>query len=152
MKKLMMIALLVFGLNSFAQDNGKKANNQNDSEKMSVEQRNQLKLKKLTLDLSLTDSQQKEMSKIITEQSAKREAAIAQRKADKEKGVKPTADERFAKENQMLDERIALKARVKKILNADQFEKWEKSNENKEARFKQHAEKRDRKHPRPEND
>jgi len=152
MKKLMMIALLVFGLNSFAQDNGKKANNQNESEKMSVEQRNQLKLKKLTLDLSLTDSQQKEMSKIITEQSAKREAAIAQRKADKEKGVKPTADERFAKENQMLDERIALKARVKKILNADQFEKWEKSNENKEARFKQHVEKRDRKHPRPEND
>lgn len=143
MKKLMMIALLVFGLNSFAQDNGKKANNQNESEKMSVEQRNQLKLKKLTLDLSLTDSQQKEMSKIITEQSAKREAAIAQRKADKEKGVKPTADERFAKENQMLDERIALKARVKKILNADQFEKWEKSNENKEARFKQHAGKRD---------
>jgi len=152
MKNLMMIALLVFGLNSFAQDNGKKANNQNESEKMSVEQRNQLKLKKLTLDLSLTDSQQKEMSKIIIEQSAKREAAIAQRKADKEKGVKPTADERFAKENQMLDERIALKARVKKILNADQFEKWEKSNENKEARFKQHAEKRDRKHPRPEND
>ena len=147
-----MIALLVFGLNSFAQDSSKKSNTQNETEKMSVEQRNQLRLKKLTLDLSLTDSQQKEMSKIIAEQSVKRETDIAKRKADKEKGVKPTADERFAKENQMLDERIAIKARVKKILNAEQFEKWEKSNEHREARFKQHAEKRDRKHEHPEND
>ena len=79
MKNLMMIALLVFGLNSFAQDSSKKSNTQNETEKMSVEQRNQLRLKKLTLDLSLTDSQQKEMSKIIAEQSVKRETDIAKR-------------------------------------------------------------------------
>ena len=41
---------------------------------MSIEQRNQLQLKKMTMDLDLNENQQKEMSKLIAEQSAKREA------------------------------------------------------------------------------
>jgi hypothetical protein len=45
-------------------------------------------------------------------------------KAMKEKGVKPTNDERFAMQMKMLDEQIATKKRVEKILNAKQFEKW----------------------------
>ena len=45
-------------------------------------------------------------------------------KAMKEKGVKPTNDERFAMHMKMLDEQIAAKKRMEKILNAKQFEKW----------------------------
>jgi hypothetical protein len=40
-----------------------------DIEKLTPEQRNQLAIKKMTLELRLNDSQQKEMSKIIAEQS-----------------------------------------------------------------------------------
>jgi hypothetical protein len=35
-------------------------------------------------------------------------------KQTKEKGVKPTAEERFARENKMLDEQIAMQDKMKK--------------------------------------
>src|SRR6218665_960691 len=136
MKKLFVAALLVVGMTAFAQDgDGKALQKRNvDNEQMSPEQRNELQLKKLTLDLGLSDSQQKQMATIINEQQAKRQALYEERKANKEKGIKPTADERFKKENQMLDDKIAVKASVKKILNKEQFEKWEQLNEQKKER------------------
>jgi hypothetical protein len=80
----------------------------------------------MTLELDLNASQQKEMSKIVAEQSTKREARMAERKANKDSAKKQlTADERFAKKSQMLDEQIVMKERMKKILSADQYKKWD---------------------------
>lgn len=87
-------------------------------------------MENMTLDLDLTDSQQKEMSAIIADKMAKRESHKAEMKANKEKGVKPTNDERFAMKMKMLDEQIATKKRMEKLLNAKQFEKWNSLNEN----------------------
>ncbi len=134
MKKMFMIAILMIGVSSFAQEKSIGENRPQrpergdvpQMEKFTPEQRRQLELKKLTLALDLNTSQQKEMEKIISEQSAKREAKVAEIKASKESKKQLTADERFAFENKKLDEQIAVKARVKKILNAEQFEKWEK--------------------------
>lgn len=129
-----MIAIMMIGLSSFAQEKKISENRPQRSERADIpqmekftpEQRKQLQLKKMTLALDLNSNQQKEMEKIISEQSAKREAKMAERKASKESKKQLTADERFAFQNQKLDEQIAMKARVKKILNAEQFEKWEK--------------------------
>jgi hypothetical protein len=98
-------------------------------EQMTPEQRNQLHLKKMTLELDLNASQQKEMSKIIAEQSAKREAKMAERKATKDSVKKLTSDELFAKKSKMLDEQIVMKEKMKKILSADQFNKWDEMKE-----------------------
>ena len=59
---------------------------------------------------------------------------MAQHKADKAAGKKPTADERFAMKSKMLDEKIAMKAEMKKILTAEQFDKWEKTAEQRKAK------------------
>lgn len=134
MKKMFMIAIMMIGLSSFAQEkkiseNRPQRSERNDvpqMEKFTPDQRKQLQLKKMTLALDLNSNQQKEMEKIISEQSVKREAKMAERKASKESKKQLTADERFTLENQKLEEQIAMKARVKKILNAEQFEKWEK--------------------------
>ena len=134
MKKMVMMAIMVIGISSFAQEKKISENKLQRSERADVpqiekftpEQRKQLELKKMTLALDLNASQQKEMEKIISEQSAKREAKMAERKAAKESKKELTADERFARENQRLDEQIATKARVKKFLTAEQFDKWEK--------------------------
>jgi hypothetical protein len=150
MKKLLIAALLFVGLTTFAQEQRKAAPNRSEMEKLSPEQRNELLLKKMTLDLGLNDGQQKDMAKIIAEQSAKREIAMAERKANKEKGVKPSADERFAKENKRLDEQIALKEKVKKILTPDQFKKWEEMKAQHKERRHDRAEKRGNKMPKPE--
>lgn len=129
MKKLIVIALLMVGTTIFAQDRSRKHQGP-EMEEFTPEQHSQLMLKKMTLDLDLNESQQKEMSAIISEKMAKKEAMKTEMKAKKEKGVKPTNDERFAMHMKMLDEQIATKKRVEKILNAKQFEKWSSLKEN----------------------
>ena len=138
MKKLIVVALLLTGMATFAQEkSGDRRKAQ--VEKLTPEQRNQLHLKKMTLELGLDASQQKEMSTIIAEQNSKREAMTAERKAKKDPKVKLTADERFKKQNAVLDAQIAMKARVKKILTPQQYEKWETKMSQKRNKMKKHA-------------
>ena len=123
MKKLFVLALLLVGTTIIAQERNRKHQG-NAMEQFTSEQKSQLMLKKMTLELDLNDSQQKEMSAIISDKMAKKEAHKTQMKAMKEKGVRPTNDERFAMHVKILDEQIATKKRMEKILNAKQFEKW----------------------------
>jgi len=124
MKKLIVIAVMLIGLSTFAQKADKHPRKEN-LEQFTPQQRIELRLKTLTLDLGLNAAQQKEMGKIITEMDAKRGAFKAEILARKEAGTKPTNDERFAMQTKLLDEKIATKERVKKILDVKQFEKWE---------------------------
>lgn len=96
----------------------------NRMEQFTPEQRSELQVKKLTLELDLNESQQKEMKAFIADKNTKMEAHKTAMKAMKEKGTKPTSDERFAMKSKMLDEQIAAKKRMQKILNEKQFEKW----------------------------
>ena len=123
MKKLFVLALLIVGTTIIAQERNRKHQG-NAMEQFTPEQKSQLMLKKMTLELDLNDAQQKEMSGFISDNVAKKEAHKAEMKAMKEKGVKPTNDERFAMHMKMLDEQIAAKKSMQKILNAKQFEKW----------------------------
>ena len=138
MKKSFVIALLLVGTTIIAQERNRNQQG-NKMEQFTPEQQSQLMLKKMTLDLDLNDSQQKEMSAIISEKIAKKEAMKAEMKAMKEKGVKPSNDERFAMHMKMLDEQIATKKRMEKILNAKQFDKWtslkEEHQENRNGKF-----------------
>ena len=133
-KKLFVLALLIVGTTIIAQERNRKHQG-NKMEQFTPEQQNQLMLKKMTLELDLTEAQQKEMTAFISEKMAKKEAHKVEMKVMKEKGVKPTNDERFAMQMKMLDEQIASKKRMEKILNAKQFEKWVSlKNEHKENR------------------
>ena len=142
MKKLALIVLLVVGLSTYAQEGKKQERQGAERERLSPEQRNQLQLKKMTLDLNLNESQQKEIAKILEEQSAKRQAEMATFKANKDKGVKPTAEERFAMKNRKLDEAIAVKAKVQKVLTPEQFKKWEDMKKENRENMKERMEKR----------
>ena len=146
MKKLIVAAILMTGLASVAQDQ-KPMVKKEKMEQLTPQQRNELRLKKMTLELGLNTTQQKEMAAVIAEQSAKREAAKTERKKAIESGKKPTADERFAMKSKKMDEQIAMKERVNKILTPEQFEKWEnakqKMRHHKKGAAKQHRMKRE---------
>jgi hypothetical protein len=135
MKKLLVLALLVVGMTTFAQE-VKPQEGKPGKERFTPEQRNQLVLKKMILELDLNTAQQKEMATIIAEQTAKHEALKKQREESKASGKKLSTDEKFAKVNKMLDEKIAMKTRVKTILNADQLVKWEKMQEKNEKKMR----------------
>lgn len=121
MKKLFIAALLAVSIATFAQDK-KEMPKRAEVEKFTPQQRNELMLKKMTLELDLNAKQQDQMKSIIAEKSAKREAMMKDRK---DNNTKPTTEERFARKNKMLDEQIAMKAKMKGILSADQFAKWD---------------------------
>jgi hypothetical protein len=123
MKKLFVLALLIVGTTIVAQERNRKQHG-NEMEQFTPEQQSQLMLKKMTLELDLNDSQQKEMSAIISDKMAKKQAHKAEMKSKKEKGIRPSSDERFAMKSKMLDEQIADKKRMEKILTPKQFEKW----------------------------
>jgi periplasmic protein CpxP/Spy len=128
MKKLMAVALLMVGMTIFAQERNRRQQG-NEMEQFTPEQRSQLQLKKMTLNLDLNESQQREIKAFIADKNTKMEAHKKAMKAMKEKGTKPTNDERFAMKMKMLDEQIATKKRMEKILNPEQFEKWTASHE-----------------------
>ena len=120
MKKVFIVAVLALGLNSFAQDL-KERPSREKMEQMTPEQRNQLLVKKMTLDLDLNAKQQEQVGEIIAEQSAKREAMKTERKAKME----AAKAERLEMKNKMLDNQIEMKNKMKSILSADQMTKWE---------------------------
>lgn len=124
----MMIAMLAVGLTSFAQEAARS-----EKPRLTTEQRNELRLKEMTLELDLSAAQQNEMAKIIAEQSANREKLIAERKGAKEARKEISKDEHFARRKAMLDEKIAMKARMKQILTPEQFAKWEARKGNKQV-------------------
>lgn len=122
----MIAVIMMTSLLTFAQDRKIKR------EEFTPEQRVELQVKKMTLDLDLNEKQQKDLKALLMQQSKKREEAKAKHDAAKEAGTKPTSEERFAMKNKMMDEKIAFKSEMKKILNEKQMAKWE---ENKEDRM-----------------
>jgi hypothetical protein len=133
MKKLLVVAFLAMSMVGFAQKKEGKMNPERaEMEQLTPEQRTELMVKRLDLELDLTDEQEKQITTYLQSQEAKRAEKVAAFKAKKAEGKKLTADERFALKNEMLDQQIANKEQMKKILTPVQFEKWEQMKENKQ--------------------
>ncbi len=122
-----------------------QAQERNRGERLTPEQRNQLQVKKMTADLDLNENQQKEVAKLFAEQAKKREAKMAERKANKDAKKELTADEKFKLKSEMLDAQIEHKAKMKKILNEKQYAKWEAKMEKRQEKARNHKMKQ---HPR----
>ncbi|SER04143.1 protein of unknown function [Hyunsoonleella jejuensis] len=103
-----------------------------------------LQTKKMTLHLDLTDAQQQDIYKINLENAKLRKAHMAERKARKEnsEASKPTKEERLAMANKMLDHKIEVKAKMKKILNEEQYTKWETAMAKRERKMKDKGQKK----------
>ncbi|KAB1068861.1 hypothetical protein F6U93_05500 [Tamlana haliotis] len=143
MKKIILIAIALIGLQGVAQENRKegKRNHDRHEQKMDLtpEQIATLKTKKMTLALDLTASQQSEIQAINLEKANKRKAKMEERKANKDKEKpKMTSEARYNMQIAMLDAQIAEKAKFRNILNEDQYKKFEKMQMKMKKRGKQH--------------
>jgi Spy/CpxP family protein refolding chaperone len=117
MKKLIVAALLVIGLSTFAQvEKKEKESNNPMMEKMSPTERAEKALKRMTKELKLTDDQQKQMKVLITEQETKRADA----------NFKPSKEDR-----------LAMKEKTSKILTPEQNATWDKIQEEKKEKMKE---------------
>ena len=136
MKKLAILALALITFQANAQDK-KEVKKERKEKMMQLEPQEmaELQTKKMTLHLDLTEAQQKKVMTLNLEQAKQRKAAMEKRKVAKEKGEKPTKEERLAFENKKLDAQIENKKQMKSILNEEQYKKWETMLE-KRARMK----------------
>ncbi len=135
MKKLIIASLLIIGITSFAQESKEKTN-RTTSEKRSPEQRNEKHLEKLTKELSLNTTQKEQLAHVLAEQNTRKEAFKQKREANKANGLKPTTEEIEATKKQMQDNRTATENKIKSILSAEQFEKWNTNKEKSKEKLK----------------
>lgn len=126
MKKLLIVCIALISAGTFAQDRmtERKENRKEMHKKMeslSPEQKAKLHTKKLTLDLDLSEKQEKELLVLFTQNISERKETMAARKETTER----TANQLFTHRERSLDRRIAMKKKMKHILNDEQYEKWE---------------------------
>ena len=127
MKNLFVILLLSVSFMMTAQNpkkgkmEARKEMRENRSD-YSPQQIAELQTKKMTLELDLSEKQQKDVNAINVEIATKRKALAENRKDKKEL----TDTEKFELRSKMLDEKITLKTKMKNILNDDQYARWEK--------------------------
>jgi hypothetical protein len=134
MKNLLLITIAFLTLSATAQE--RKRDGQKGAVKERMEMRNdmtpeetaQLQTKNMTLELDLTEKQQVEIEKVLLDEAKTRKIKMEEFKAKKEKadGEKPSKEERLSMANERLDHKIELKKKMKAILNAEQYEKFEK--------------------------
>ncbi len=137
MKKLLVAALLVVGMTTFAQEQVKE-----QKAPMTTEQKVESQVKKMTKELNLNDKQVQEIKTIVAKEVAMKAAAKADMEARKASGVKLPKEEVKARKAKSQDDEIAMDANMKKILNADQYAKWaQKQQERKEKMEAKRAEK-----------
>lgn len=128
MKTFLLIALAIVSLQATAQGPEHDAPNRRDKMMtLSAEEMATLQTKKMTLHLDLDDKQQKAIYNINLENAKERKAHMETRKAQREAGEKPSQEDRVKMANAMLDKKIAIKAKMKSILTAEQFAKWEEA-------------------------
>lgn len=121
---------------------GVGANAQNRKERhepLKPEQRAELQSKKMMLALDLNERQQKDVKQLLIEKGNARAAFRRQHMADKKAGKELTADERFAMKNRMLDDRIAMRTEMKKILTPEQFSKLQLMKKDRHHEMKKRA-------------
>ncbi|UUF16513.1 MULTISPECIES: hypothetical protein [Flavobacterium] len=135
MKKLFIAAMLLIGIASFAQDADQKPARE-QRERLTPEQRNEKQLQKLTTELGLDANQQTQVKQLLAERSAKAEKLRETREARKDSDVKPTDAEREAFKNELKAEKEANEAKMKAILTADQYTKWQSLREKNKEKAK----------------
>jgi len=93
---------------------------------MTAEEMATMRTKHMTLALDLTEAQQDKVMKLNLEEAKLQKARRDEMRALKESGdwKRPTDEERLERQNARLDEQIAFQAKMKKVLNDEQYQTW----------------------------
>lgn len=146
-KTTVVVAIaLIFSSLTFAQREGHRGERRGYHQDLSVEQVATLQTKKMTLALDLSAKQQKQLMDYNLEQVAYRKAKMEERKTRRATNdEKPSAEERYALENERLDHMIAQQSELKKILSEEQFSQWKKIQMHKHAKHQNRRQRTGRK-------
>ena len=136
-----MIAVATLQVSAQEQKRDMRKQRMESTSKTSPEEMAQLQTKRMTLNLDLNDQQQKEVSALFLEEAklrqSKREAFLQSN--DKQEKKTWSKEDRLKMTNARLDQQIEMKNKMKSILSTEQFDKWEKMNEQRRNKGKAYA-------------
>ena len=135
MKKLFLVALALFTLQSYAQEPPRKMERVHNKERkqklkdMSPEEEATIATKKMTLALDLNEKQQVQVKKVLLTQLEKRPM-----RPNKKEEI--TKEQRLEMVNARLDAQIEIKKQMKSILTKEQYDKFDKMQSRRERNRK----------------
>ena len=137
---MILIALVSFTMSAQNKIGEDKQFRQESKKNFTPEQKAELHSKKLTLELDLTDSQQKEIYQVLLKH--KKEKSTYSKK-----GKEISSEEKYEAKKAAMNQRIALKREFKNVLTKEQYEKWErkKHKKNHPNKMKMQKNKKERK-------
>ncbi len=125
------MSLLVVGITAFAQEKENKRQNGERYASLTPEQKVEMHVKRISKDLNLNENQTNEVRELATKEVEKREKSKSEMKERKN-----------IKRKEMQTEQAAIKVEMKKILNPEQFAKWEKMNAERKEKVKEKMDKK----------
>jgi Spy/CpxP family protein refolding chaperone len=137
MKKILLAAILMLSLGSFAQEKSKKG------PEMSPEKKVELQVARLKIELDLNEKQTAELRNLIQEHQQKRAKQRAEMGSKKDSLHKPSPAQREQMKKSRADDKKMFEEQLKKILTPAQFETWQQNKEARENKQKALKEKRD---------
>ena len=124
MKKIIFTFAIIAGL-AFT-SNAQKKQSHHQKPEFTVEQQTTLAVKKLTIALDLTESQQEKMRPLLLVVTTNRQKMMDERKTNEGKAAEISNKKLYEKMIAKMDQQISYQTAVKKVLNKDQYADWKK--------------------------
>lgn len=123
---IFFIAIAFAGSTSLMAQHQNHQEHRKNQEKLSQEQRTELRTKQMQLALDLSENQAKQVAQILKKYP---------RPARSQKKDELSTDERYEMHLKNLDQQIALQKEMKNVLNEQQYESWKKMQHPKKGRM-----------------
>lgn len=129
MKKIIITIILTSSVVLFAE--GQRKGQRWNQDKMTSKQKATLMVKKMTLALDLSDTQQKKIQPLLLQQIQQKESIREKMWENRGKRDQVSSQERFERANKRLDDQIAFHKAMKSVLNDEQFDEFQKMSKKK---------------------
>ena len=115
-----------------------------NKKRLTTEQLTTLKVKKMTLELELSEIQQNKLTQVIKELISERSAQLDKKRELKNEVKKINPNERYQMANKILDRKIMFQKEMRTILNEEQFKKFKtlKKKRNEKMKKRRHQKKK----------
>jgi Spy/CpxP family protein refolding chaperone len=138
MKKMLMVAVLLLSVVTFAQEKRKKG------PEMSPEKKVELQVARLKIELDLNEKQSADLRTLIQERQQKQIKLRAEFGSKKDSLHKPSPAQREQMKKIKAEDKKAFEEQLKKILTPTQFETWNQLKTDRKNKRKDRMEKRTR--------
>ena len=119
-----IVSLLALFISFSLTTNAQKKELFKNKKRLTTEQLTTLKVKKMTLELELSEVQQKKITPVITKQISERKIEADRMRESKNEIKNIDASNRYQMANKILDRKIMFQKEMRTILNEEQFKKF----------------------------